>query len=212
MKNPYSTAILLINLGGPESLESVEPFLFNLFSDPDIMGYNRILLKPLAKFISKRRSPVVRGYYSLIGGKSPILELTRQQAEALQKALPDSDRFKVFTAMRYWHPFIEAVVNDIIDFQPQKIIVLPLYPHYSVTTTGSSLNEFNRIWRRIGPPAIEVSVVKEWYNNPLYINAMSGMIHKAMESNGLDFKNCHIVFSAHGLPVRFIDKGDPYAR
>jgi len=211
MKNPYSTAILLINLGGPDSLESVEPFLFNLFSDPDIMGYNRILLKPLAKFISKRRSPVVRGYYSLIGGKSPILELTRQQAEALQKALPDSDRFKVFTAMRYWHPFIEAVVNDIIDFQPQKIIVLPLYPHYSITTTGSSINEFNRVWNRIGNPGIEVRIVREWHKNPFYIDAVCETIVKTIESHKLDIKTTQIVFSAHGLPLRFIKDGDPYA-
>ncbi|MBI5756316.1 MAG: ferrochelatase [Nitrospirae bacterium] len=211
MNHPASIAILLINLGGPDSLESVEPFLFNLFSDPDIMGYNRILLKPLAKFISRRRSPLVRGYYNSIGGKSPILELTRQQAEALQKALPDSDRFKVFVAMRYWHPFIEDVVKDIIDFQPQKIIVLPLYPHYSITTTGSSINEFNRAWSHHGDTHVEVKIVREWYDNPFYINALCETVLKTFEYNRLDLKTTHIVFSAHGIPLRFIKDGDPYS-
>lgn len=210
-----STAVLLINLGGPDSLDAVEPFLHNLFSDPDIMGYNRFILKPLARYISRKRSPQVREYYKLIGGRSPILELTNQQAEALKRQLSQvskAGRYEVFVAMRYWRPMIEDVIKEMLTFPLKKIIVLPLYPHYSVTTTGSSLNEFNRIWRHLGTTAIEVSVVKEWYNNPLYISAMSEIIQKAMESNGLDYNNCHIVFSAHGLPVKFIEKGDPYAR
>ena len=207
-----STAVLLINLGGPDSLDAVEPFLYNLFSDPDIMGYNRFILKPLARYISRKRTPQVREFYKLIGGRSPILELTSQQADALKRQLSNAGRYEVFVAMRYWRPMIEDVVKEMISLPLERVIVLPLYPHYSVTTTGSSLNEFNRIWRRIGTSEIEVSVVKEWYSNPLYISAMSEMIQKAMESNGLNFKNCHIVFSAHGLPVKFIEKGDPYAR
>ncbi|MDD5435450.1 MAG: ferrochelatase, partial [Nitrospira sp.] len=209
-----STAVLLINLGGPDSLDAVEPFLYNLFSDPDIMGYNRFIIKPLARYISKKRSPQVKEFYKLIGGRSPILELTNQQGEALKKLLSMSKTggYEVFVAMRYWSPMIEDVIKELLTLQLKKIIVLPLYPHYSVTTTGSTLNEFNRIWRRIGTSAIEVKVVKEWYDNPLYINAMSEMIKNALEVNGLDLENCHIVFSAHGLPVRFIEKGDPYAR
>lgn len=207
-----STAVLLINLGGPDSLNAVEPFLYNLFSDPDIMGYNRFILKPLARFISKKRSPQVREYYKLIGGRSPILDLTNQQADALKIGLSKTGRYEVFVAMRYWRPMIEDVVKEMLTLPLKKIIVLPLYPHYSVTTTGSSLNEFNRIWRRFGTTAIEVSVVKEWYKNLHYIDAMGEMIKEAMKSNGLDFKNCHIVFSAHGLPVKFIEKGDPYAK
>ncbi len=213
-----STAVLLINLGGPDSLDAVEPFLYNLFSDPDIMGYNRFILKPLARFISRKRSPQVREYYKLIGGRSPILELTHQQAEALKIGLSQisqiskKGRYEVFVAMRYWRPMIEDVIKEMLTLPLKKIIVLPLYPHYSVTTTGSSLNEFNRIWRRLGTTAIEVSVVKEWYKNLHYIDAMGEIIKEALKANSLNLENCHIVFSAHGLPVKFIEKGDPYAR
>lgn len=207
-----STAILLINLGGPDSLNSVEPFLYNLFSDPDIMGYNPILLKPLARFLSRKRAPLVREYYSLIGGKSPILELTLRQGEALKKALSSHGNFKVFIAMRYWHPLIEDVVKDMLLSHLRKIIVFPLYPHYSVTTTGSSINEFNHVWRRVGAPKIEVNIVREWYDNPLYIDAMCDTIRKTLESCMLDIQSTHVVFSAHGIPLKFIKRGDPYDR
>lgn len=210
--NAPSTAILLINLGGPDSLDSVEPFLYNLFSDSDIMGHNRFLLGPMAKFLSQRRSPVVRNYYSLIGGKSPIVGLTLRQGEALNKALSSYGSFAVFVAMRYWHPMIEEVVKEMLVFPMKKIIVLPLYPHYSITTTGSSLNEFNRLWRRIGTPEIEVSMVREWYDNPLYIDAVCHTIQKALNTHKLSIQSTHIVFSAHGIPLRFIKHGDPYAR
>ncbi len=210
--HPPSTAILLINLGGPDSLDSVEPFLHNLFSDPDIMGYNRFLLGPMAKFLSQKRGPAVRKYYSLIGGKSPILGLTLRQGEALQEALSPCGRFAVFVAMRYWHPMIEDVVKKMLVFPLKRIIVLPLYPHYSVTTTGSSLKEFNRVWRQIGAPEIEVNIVREWYDNPFYIDSMRDTVQKTLESHKLNIKNTSIVFSAHGIPLRFIKKGDPYAR
>lgn len=209
--DPTSTAILLINLGGPDSLDAVEPFLYNLFSDPDIMGYNRFILKPLAKFISRKRTPVVRGYYSLIGGKSPILELTVRQGEALEKALSSYGRYQVFISMRYWRPLIGKTVQKLLTIAPQEIIVLPLYPHYSVTTTGSSLNEFDRAWRKSGFREIKVSKVKEWYDHPSYIGAMCDSIEKALDSFKLDIKSAHIVFSAHGIPLKFIEQGDPYA-
>lgn len=209
--HPPSTSILLINLGGPDSLDSVEPFLFNLFSDRDIMGYNRFIIKPLATILSRKRAPMVRKYYSLIGGKSPILELTLRQAKALKEGLSPYGRYDVFVAMRYWHPGIEDVVKEMMTSPPGKIIVLPLYPHYSITTTGSSLNEFNRIWRRIGDTRIEVSIVREWYDNPFFIDAMCHSIRTGLESCKLDLQSTHIVFSAHGIPLRFIKQGDPYA-
>lgn len=208
---PPSTAILLINLGGPDSLDAVEPFLYNLFSDPDIMGHNRLILKPLAKLISRRRAPLVKGFYSLIGGKSPIVELTECQGKALEKALSSYGRYQVFIAMRYWHPLIGETVQKILTLAPQEIIVLPLYPHYSVTTTGSSLNEFNRAWRKSGPKEIRVSMIKEWYDHPSYIKAMCHSIEKALDSFKLDIRNAHIVFSAHGIPLKFVEQGDPYA-
>ncbi len=207
-----TTAVLLLNLGGPDSLESVEPFLYNLFSDPDIMGNNRFLIKHLAKSISRRRAPSVREYYSLIGGKSPILELTFRQGEALEKALLTYRCFIVFAAMRYWHPMIEDVVKEMLTLPLRKVIVLPLYPHYSITTTGSSLNEFKRVWKQIGNTNIEVRTVREWYENPLYIDAMCDIIQKTLESRKLDIQSTHIVFSAHGIPLKFIKRGDPYAR
>ena len=209
---PPSTAILLINLGGPDSLDSVRPFLCNLFSDPDIMGQNRLLLKPLSWFISRKRAPAVQKYYSLIGGKSPILELTRQQGEALNKALAPHGHFEVFVAMRYWHPMIEKVVKEILTSPAGQVIVLPLYPHYSATTTGSSLNEFNRVWQRLGPDKIKVSPIREWYDHPTYIRAMCDTIQQCADSHNLDLRDTSIVFSAHGIPLRFIEQGDPYAR
>ena len=210
--HPASTAVLLINLGGPDSLDSVKPFLYNLFSDPDIMGHNRLLLKIMARFISNKRSPQVRKYYNLIGGKSPLLEFTQQQAEALQKSFSGHGSFSVFVAMRYWHPMIEDVVKEMMMARPEKVIVLPLYPHYSITTTGSSLNEFNRVWKRIDSTDVRLYMVKEWYDNPIYIDAVCNSIKKTLESNKLTVQSSHIIFSAHGIPLRFIEQGDPYAR
>lgn len=212
MEKYPTTGVLLINLGGPDSLDSVKPFLYNLFSDPDIMGLNRILLKPLAWTLARRRAPAVKKYYSLIGGKSPIVKLTMQQGKALEKALAPHGGFMVFVAMRYSYPFIEDVVKEMLTLPFRKIIVLPLYPHYSMTTTGSSLNEFNRVWEKIGSTKIEISRVKEWYDNPLYIDALCETIQKTMELNRLDPSNTHIVYSAHGIPMKFINQGDPYAK
>jgi len=209
---PPSTAILLINLGGPDSLDSVRPFLCNLFSDPDIMGQNRLLLKPLAWFISRKRSPAVQKYYTLIGGKSPLLELTRQQGDALNKALVPHGRFKVFVAMRYWHPMIEEVVKEILTSPVQQVIVLPLYPHYSATTTGSSLNEFNRVWQRLETDKITVSPIREWCDHPAYIRAMCDTVQQCADSHKLELRDIAVVFSAHGIPLKFIEQGDPYAR
>ncbi|MBI5756222.1 MAG: ferrochelatase [Nitrospirae bacterium] len=216
--NP-TTAVLLINLGGPDSLDSVEPFLYNLFSDPDIMGYNRVLnplLRPLARYIARKRTPQVKKYYSMIGGKSPIVKLTMQQGKALEDALSAYGNIWVFVSMRYCRPTIEEAVEDMLTFPLKKIIVLPLYPHYSVTTTGSSINEFNREFNRAmrqpGIGNIEICTIKEWYDNPTYIDAMCDTIQKTIESHKLNIRKTHIVFSAHGIPLRFIRRGDPYAK
>jgi len=203
--------VLLINLGGPDSINAVGPFLYNLFSDPDIMGYNRFILKPLARLISRRRTGVVSEYYRLIGGKSPILELTMQQGIALEKALSSHGNYRVFIAMRYWHPLIEETVRSIVTIEPREIILFPLYPHYSITTTGSSLNEFERVWRRFGSRSVKITKVEEWYDHPAYIGAMCNSIERTLLSFNLSIKNTHIVFSAHGIPLKFIERGDPYA-
>ena len=210
-----TTAVLLINMGGPDSLEAVEPFLYNLFSDSDIMGFNKVLLpvlKPLARFIARKRTPKVKKYYSAIGGKSPIVKLTMQQGKALEEALQKQGNIWVFVSMRYWHPTIEEAVTDMLEFPLTKLIVLPLYPHYSVTTTGSGFNEFKRVLKGLGTPTIEIRYINDWHDNPSYIDAVCETIQNTADLNKLDIHKIPIVFSAHGLPMKFIRRGDPYAR
>src|SRR3972149_586384 len=133
-----TTAVLLINMGGPDSLDAVEPFLYNLFSDSDIMGFNKVLLpvlKPLARFIARKRTPKVKKYYSAIGGKSPIVKLTMQQGKALEEALQKQGNIRVFVSMRYWHPTIEEAVTDMLEFTLKKhIIFLLFFPSFFSTT------------------------------------------------------------------------------
>jgi len=212
MEKAPSTGVLLINMGGPTSLDEVEPFLYNLFSDPDIMGINRFILKPLARIIAKRRAPVAKDFYKKIGGKSPLVHITMRQGEALEKALASYASFMVFVAMRYSHPLIKDVVPEMLTIPFRKIIVLPLYPQYSITTTGSCINEFNRVWDKVGSSKVEVHRVTEWYENPLYIDAICETINTTAEKHNLNRKDVHILFSAHGIPVKFIRQGDPYIR
>lgn len=210
-----TTAVLLINMGGPDSLDAVEPFLYNLFSDSDIMGFNKVLLpvlKPLARFIARKRTPKVKKYYSAIGGKSPIVKLTMQQGKALEEALQKQGNIWVFVSMRYWHPTIEEAVTDMLEFPLTKLIVLPLYPQYSVTTTGSGFNEFKRVLKGLGTPTIEIRYINDWHDNPSYIDAVCETIQNTADLNKLDIHKIPIVFSAHGLPMKFIRRGDPYAR
>jgi ferrochelatase len=220
--------VVLLNLGGPDRLESVEPFLTHLFSDPDILpGPLGSLRKPLARWIAGRRSKKVRGLYSKIGGGSPILDLTRQQAAALEKRLQETvsasahpeKGYRVLVAMRYWHPFTEEAIEDILKLRPEAVILLPLYPQYSIATTGSSFNEFDRIWAEKSPepsgrgnlPPIRVLRIKQFYNHPGFIAAMAEKVREAEAGVPGDPKDpIHLVFSAHGLPEKIIRKGDPY--
>lgn len=210
-----TTAVLLINMGGPDSLDAVEPFLYNLFSDSDLMGFNRVLLpvlKPLARFIARSRAPKVKKYYSAIGGKSPIVKLTMQQAKALEESLQKQGNIWVFVSMRYCRPTIEDAVKDMLEFPLTKLIILPLYPHYSVTTTGSAFNEFKRILKGLGTPTIEIRYINDWHDNPSYIDAVCETIQDTASLNHLDIHKTPVVFSAHGLPMKFIRRGDPYAK
>ncbi|MCC7203355.1 MAG: ferrochelatase [Nitrospirae bacterium] len=210
-----TTAVLLINMGGPDSLDAVEPFLYNLFSDSDIMGFNRVLLpvlKPLARLIARSRAPKVKKYYSAIGGKSPIVKLTMQQAKALEESLQKQGNIWVFVSMRYCRPTIEDAVKDMLEFPLTKLIILPLYPHYSVTTTGSAFNEFKRILKGIGTPTIEIRYINDWHDNPSYIDAVCETIQDTASLHHLDIHKTPVVFSAHGLPMKFIRRGDPYAK
>ena len=135
-------AVILFNLGGPDKLESVEPFLFNLFNDPAIISIPSIFRYPLAKIISKRRAPIAKNIYKEIGNKSPILELTHEQARNLENNLLKKGDFKCFVVMRCWHPRAAAIIKKVKEYNPEEIILLPLYPQYSASTSGSSIGEW----------------------------------------------------------------------
>ena len=209
------TGVLLLNLGGPDSLEAVRPFLFNLFSDRDIIRLGPSFLQtPIAWFISTFRSKKTIAMYNQIGNKSPILELTTAQADALEKELnredgnPDTEtgiRFKVYIAMRYWHPFTKSTVDHILEDKVDRLIVLTLYPHYSKATTGSSVADFKKY---IQHTDLNITYINQWYDYPPYIDSLAELMAEGISKyEGKDF---HILFSAHSLPQSFIDEGDPY--
>jgi len=202
--------VVLFQLGGPDSLEAIEPFLFNLFCDPDIIDFPfaRIGRKPLAKLISSTRARKVQHHYSVIGGASPIRRFTQQQARALQARLRQSGLdAHCFVAMRYWHPFTSEAVEQLRAARCDEIVLLPLYPQYSSTTTGSSLNE----WRRLFCEDSPVYTVETFYHHDLYLDALAEKIAEALAR----FPRRSIpelVFSAHSVPLSVIEKGDPYQR
>ena len=221
-----TVGVILLNLGGPDSIQAVKPFLFNLFSDRQIIQLGApFLQKPLAWLIATIRSKKTKRYYSLIGGKSPILDITRAQAAALEEALnsshvsrPSTLFFKVYVGMRYWHPFIEDVVPMIYKDGIRKLIALSLYPHYSVTTSGSSLSKFSEV---VAGFQMETFCISSWHNHPLYIEALVDVIKKGIESftpsltlpprgGWMGGEGVHVLFSAHSLPKKIIDEGDPY--
>ena len=141
-------AVILFNLGGPDKLESVEPFLFNLFNDPAIISIPSFFRYPLAKFISKKRAPIAKNIYKEIGNKSPILELTYNQAKNLENNLSAEGEYKCFVVMRCWHPRALDVIKKVKEYNPKEIILLPLYPQYSASTSGSSINEWNELCKK----------------------------------------------------------------
>ncbi len=211
--NSPRTAVVLLQLGGPDSLESVEPFLFNLFCDPDIIDLPLAFLfrKRLARLISSRRAPKVREYYRKIGGRSPILKLTRRQASALEAVLRPRFDAPVLIAMRYWHPMTDAALDEIVRRRIERVILLPLYPHYSRTTTGSSVNEWRRMMKERGISGVRVEVVEEYCEHPSYINAVVRNISIALNRvPARDREKIHLVFSAHGTPMKLVRSGDPY--
>jgi ferrochelatase len=202
--------VVLFQLGGPDTLEAIEPFLFNLFCDPDIIDFPfaRIGRKPLAKLISSTRARKVQHHYATIGGGSPIRRFTEQQARALQRKLAESGLdARCFVAMRYWHPFTAQAIEQLGDARCDEVVLLPLYPHYSSTTTGSSLNE----WRRLFQDDIAVRCIETFYRHELYLQALVEKIDEAL-ARFSDPERPEIVFSAHSVPVAVIQKGDPYQR
>ena len=207
------SAVVLFQLGGPDSLEAVEPFLLNLFKDPDIIDFPLAFLarKPLAKLISSRRSIKVQNNYKLIGGRSPILDLTRLQASALHiRLLQRGIQAQVFIAMRYWHPMTNEIVRDIKAGGFNRLILIPLYPQFSQATTGSSLNEWNREAKkqRLNIPTKFVCC---YPNHPSLVEAIVENMNTSLAHfSNVSPENIDLVFSAHGVPVSYIQKGDPY--
>jgi len=203
--------VVLFQLGGPDTLEAIEPFLFNLFCDPDIIDFPfaRIGRKALAKLISTTRARKVQHHYSVIGGGSPIRKLTEMQACALQIALAGSGiDATCVVAMRYWHPFTDEAIAQLDEAGYDDIVLLPLYPQYSSTTTGSSMNEWHRRFRGSGVP---VYCVKEFHRHELYLDSVIEKIDEAMMRFAKPKSTC-LVFSAHSVPVAVVEQGDPYRR
>jgi ferrochelatase len=206
------TGVVLFQLGGPDSLESIEPFLYNLFCDPDIIDFPfaRIARKPLAKLISTSRAKHVAHHYAEIGGKSPILEYTRGQAVALERELRRDLDAKVSIAMRYWHPMTSVAVAEMAAFAPDDVVLLPLYPQYSKTTTGSSVNE----WKRCAEGSLagaNVHCIETFYEDPAYLDSVVAAINTCLDGRG-GVADLDIVFSAHSVPMAVIEAGDPYQR
>lgn len=203
--------VVLFNMGGPDSLSAVQPFLYNLFSDHDLIRIPRPIQKPIAFLISRIRAKKTKHYYEIMGGKSPQREQTQAQAEALQKALGDG--YKVVVALRYWHPFTEEALGELSKYPIEKIILLPLYPQYSRTTTGSSFKEFDRVLRKFIEKGIHFNPTKVYriscyYNHPTYIKAMVENI----KENLPNWQEYFFLFTAHSLPLSIIREGDPYQR
>ena len=201
-------AVVLLNLGGPDSLEAVQPFLENLFNDPDI--FKLPFQKSLARFVSKKRAPKVEKEYELIGGKSPINEWTEKQRSKLEIGLRNAgNNVDVLVAMRYWKPLTQEVVTVVETGNYDKVIMLPLYPHYSISTTGSSFNEWKRFYKGDKSKLIYID---SYQIHPLYIKAINERINESLLRFPEEVrKDVQLVFSAHGTPVSYLKKGDPYS-
>ncbi|MDM7937334.1 MAG: ferrochelatase [Cyanobium sp. CZS 48M] len=207
--------VLLLNLGGPERIEDVGPFLYNLFADPEIIRLPTPLLqKPLAWLISTLRSHKSKEAYRAIGGGSPLRRITEQQARELQSELRQRGvQATTYVAMRYWHPFTESAVGDIKADSVDEVVVLPLYPHFSISTSGSSFRELQRL--RQADPAfskLPIRCIRSWYDHPGYVLAMAELIAAGVRSCH-NPASAHVFFSAHGVPKSYVeDAGDPYQK
>ncbi|MDB0049737.1 ferrochelatase [Candidatus Pelagibacter sp.] len=201
-------AIILFNLGGPDKLENVEPFLFNLFNDPAILNLPTFLRYPLAKLISNRRAPVAKKIYAELGGSSPILKLTIEQSDALEVKLNQTqkeDEYKCFIIMRCWNPRAKDVIKDVQLYGPDEVVLMPLYPQYSAATSGSSIKEWKDVCKK-NNYHVKTSTICCYPTDQNFINAHTKEIIKKIK----DLKNIKLIFSAHGLPEKNIKKGDPY--
>ena len=205
--------VLLLNLGGPDKLEDVGPFLYNLFSDPEIIRLPfRWLQKPLAWFIATRRTRTSQENYKQIGGGSPLRRITEAQGEALKEQLGFlGQEVNIYVGMRYWHPYTEEAIAQLTQDNVEHLVILPLYPQFSISTSGSSFRLLEKLWQedpKLQP--IDYTVIPSWYKQPGYLQAMAQLIAQELEQ----FPNpdeVHIFFSAHGVPKSYVEEaGDPY--
>jgi ferrochelatase len=205
-------SVVLFQLGGPDSSAAVEPFLYNLFCDPDIIDFFGAWFarRPLARWIARKRAGVVRAHYDAIGGHSPIRMLTERQARALEAALAPHCDARCVIAMRYWNPLTAEAVVTVNASGAEELVLLPLYPQYSFATSSSSLKEWKRLYNPNGNPP-RAHVIERFFDHPLYIESIAENI--ALTLTHFDAPDrAHMVFSAHGLPLSLIERGDPYAK
>jgi ferrochelatase len=206
--------VLLFNLGGPETLQDVRPFLYNLFSDPEIIRIRSgVLRKLLAWFISTTRQGKSRDLYRQIGGGSPLRRITEAQAAALGAKMHERGYpANVYVGMRCWKPSIDEAVEQVLQDKITRLVILPLFPQYSSTTTGSCLKYFEAVSKRLDlPDKMEIMTVQSWFDEPLYLESMAELIREGLRGFGdTKSENIHVLYSAHSLPARYIDEGDPY--
>ena len=200
-----------MNLGGPDSLAAVRPFLYNLFSDPAIIGLPAPLRLPLAWMIAARRTRIARGIYAQLGGASPLFANTEAQAQALEAEL--GAEYRCFIAMRYWHPLTAAAVGAVKAWQPEEIVLLPLYPQFSTTTTGSSLDAWRREAMRQGLVG-KTRAIRSYPVAEGFVAALAGLVAGTLDAAEDEPAGggVRVLFSAHGLPLRIVAAGDPYPR
>lgn len=200
-------AVILLNMGGPAKLEDVRPFLFNIFSDREIIRLGPpFLQKPIAWYIARKRAPKSMDIYRQIGGGSPITTITRQQQDALEKALKNDGDFMVTTAMRYWKPTSASAVELVRSKQATKVVALSLYPHFSCATSGSSIKELKQ--HLTGLDSRQLIEIASWPTQPDYVNCLATKIKHGLEH--FETEDVELLYSAHSLPVSFIEEGDPY--
>ena len=206
--------VVLLNLGGPDTLDAVEPFLYNLFSDPDIIDFPGSFLfrKRLAKLISSRRHVWVQKQYEKIGGGSPLKAHTLKQAGLLEKKLNETMHARVYVAMRYWEPFTDEALDAIERDGITRVVLLPLYPHFSKATTESSKKEWDARLAERKHLQLDATLIEHYYDHPTYIDALIGRIEEGLERFDKNIRgDVHLVFSAHGTPMKLVRQGDPYS-
>jgi protoporphyrin/coproporphyrin ferrochelatase len=203
------TAVVLMNLGGPDSPAAVEPFLFNLFSDPAIIGLPAVLRLPMARLVARRRARVARGIYARLGGSSPLLGNTERQAQALESSLGPG--YRCFIAMRYWHPMSSETARKVKEWQADDIVCLPLYPQFSTTTTASSLAAWQRATalENLDRPTRAICCYPEEKG---FVDALTELTWPVLADLYRTGKTPRLLLTAHGLPQKIVQRGDPYPR